>query len=110
MRNTIRVCTGYSERKNIRYYREFVIIDKLPSLDDDSFGGHYRYKDENFKILEIRSAYIDCEQSDEVYDYEYYEIVIQYTNDDGKIEKETFEVAIEIDWDAIIQADEDFED
>lgn len=58
--NTIRVCVGMNERKKIRYYRDFEIVDvdEMKDLADD------------FNINEMP---IDAEQgNDKIYDYKYY--------------------------------------
>lgn len=102
-KKTIRAYTSYNDYRKIHYYTDFEVIDKLPSLDDKSFGGYDAWNYEDFKILEINSVHLDCEQgSQEVYNYDYYEIVIQYKDDD-KLEKDHFYVAIE-------KPEEEFED
>ena len=67
----IRVCVGMNERKKIRYYKNFEIID-VEEIKDIS---------EEYSLTQVL---IDTEQNDEVRNYDYYSY--SYDDEDGEIE------------------------
>lgn len=78
MKSTIKAYTDYDERRNIHYYRNFEIVDQLPEVQE--------YDDR--KIIEIIPLELDCEQgSPEVWNYDYYEIVMCLRNEDDEFDE-----------------------
>lgn len=71
----IKACVDYDKRSNMRYFRDFEIIEKLPKEDDVFNGG---------SVCDIYQVILKVKQVDNgVYDYDFYEIkVLHY--DDGE--------------------------
>lgn len=89
----IKAYTAYTESNNTHFYREFDIVDSLPT---DEVNG-----DERKIIKNVSSVSLDCEQSnDEVYDYDFYAVTfdIEQKDEDGNwianIEDEVEYIAI----------------
>lgn len=75
----IKAYTSYNESNNTRFYREFDIVDSLPT---DEVNG-----DERKVIKNVSPVSLDHEQgNDDVYDYDFYVITydIEQISEDGK--------------------------
>ena len=85
----IKAYTRYNEKYNIRYYKYFDIVADLPKVGDE-------YNQEEEFVIEIKKVALDSEQgNDEVYNYDYYEVITKYTNIDDEIDMRSYYVAIE---------------
>lgn len=79
--NRIKAYTEWNDSTRTHYYTYFDIVDTLPKIGD--------YYNGNL-VIDVENVDLDCEQgNDEVYSYNYYEIVA----DDGE-EEYTENVAI----------------
>lgn len=88
---TIRAYTGYSERSNTHYYRDFKIVDSLPEVGEIIYGDdNNKYYGECERVKSVDKIELDCEQGDEVvYNYDYYRTTTQfeeYNEESGKYE------------------------
>lgn len=87
MAKTIKAYVRYNDRTNTHYYRNFEIVDRLPLL------GEYINDD---KVVGINKVELDCSQGRmEVYDYDYYEIVVEYFNLDDEVKTDYYYYAVE---------------
>lgn len=88
---TIRAYTGYSERSNTHYYRDFKIVDSLPEVGEIVYGDdNNKHYGECERVKSVEEVQLDCEQgNDDVYNYDYYCATTQfeeYNEEAGKNE------------------------
>ena len=78
----IRAYVNYNEYLNKRYYRDFELVDELPAIGDVVFGDDLNFKEPNYGqsevVSKIREAYIDCENSDDIWQYDFYIVVCDF--------------------------------
>jgi hypothetical protein len=71
----IKAYTRYNEQNNTHYYREFEVVDLLPTIGEVKEVSP-EYDGERTTVIAIREVGLDCCQgNDEVYNYNYFEIV-----------------------------------
>ncbi len=86
----IKVYTRHSEKTNTRYYRRFKIVDELPKLNEKLIHGS---SDSYYQVTAIYGIIPDCENDDKVWDYDYYEVILDYVEEERGKEVERIEVA-----------------
>lgn len=90
----IRAYVNYNEYSKKRYYRDFELVDEPPAIGDIVFGDDLNFKEPNYGqseiVSKIREAYIDCENSDDIWQYDFYIVVCdfyEYDFDTNRFEK-----------------------
>ena len=88
-KNKIKAYTGYNQRTDTRYYNYFEIVSKLPEIGENDYGF------EGYKVVEINPVKLDVQQNDDdVYNYDFYEVVVEEKDDDGIIDQDSVLIAI----------------
>lgn len=86
---TIKVRTHVNEYNNTHYFSYAEVLDKLPEVG-------YSYNNSLETIVGIYPASIDCENSDDVWKYDFYTVVTEYEDGDEK-QQEEYLVAVKIE-------------
>lgn len=87
--NKIRAYVGYNDYNKTHYYKDFKIKEELPKIGDSMNGPI---------VIKINEMELDCENSDEVYKYRYYEIVEKYEDEEDDEENYYYDyIAIEME-------------
>lgn len=93
----IRAYVSYNQYNKTHNYREFILLDKLPELDDSYILGVTPPLTCDVKIESIEPVRLDVEQgNDLVYNYDYYEIKVSWQeSDDEEEQSDTYYVCVE---------------
>lgn len=91
----IKAYTSYNDYNRTRYFREFDIVKSIPVVGED-YGSHFG-DGVTETVKEVNEVRLDIEQGkDEVWDYDYYEVVTNYYDRlDDETTEETYYIAIE---------------
>lgn len=83
----IKAYVDYDNETKTHYYQQFDIVEKLPSVGDVCYEDPFQKE----TIVDIKEVSIDTEQgNDEVYNYLYYELVIEHLDkDDNETEQDS---------------------
>ena len=104
----IRAYTGWNERTRTHYYTDFEIVDKLPEI---GVVEEYKWNCYRKEIVDIREAYLDCDQGNsDVYNYDYYEISFVESRDLDENDEWIVDDTIYTDYVAIEKKIEDEEE
>lgn len=90
----IRAYIDWNDATRTHYYRDFEIVENLPKINE------IYYEDESSveKVKLIERVNLDCENSDDVYNYDYYEIIIDaYDKDYNEHDERSYFVCVELD-------------
>ena len=85
----IKVKAIIDEYNNIHRYAYADVLDKLPELG-------YTYNNSSETVVGIYPASIGCENSDEIWKYDFYTVVTEYEDGDEK-QQEEYLVAVKIE-------------
>lgn len=67
----IRAYVSYNEHTNTHYWREFEVVNDLPSVGEIIYGD--KDEDEYQIVTKVQEAYLDCEGNDRVSrEYDFY--------------------------------------
>lgn len=90
--NKIRAYADWDDRTKTHYYKDFEIVEELPKVDE------IYYEDSSSKevVKSVESVRLDCENNDNVYNYDFYKIIVScYDKDRDEVEDNEYYICIE---------------
>lgn len=69
----IKACVSYSDSSKTSYYENFNLVDYVPEVEIDKIKNKNFHLDEQV-VLRVEEVSIDCENSDELFNYDYYKV------------------------------------
>lgn len=84
----IRAYVSYNEHTNTHYWREFEVVNDLPSVGEIIYGSDY--DGEKTVVTRVEEAYLDCEGNDRnIREYNLYVVDTEFWSEESEYDEAT---------------------